>query len=59
MIRGDRPAEDKREMEMPRPLMERALAMLAFHIAEDRLTNVDQEALVLDLYRAMVSERFL
>lgn len=56
MIRGDRPAENKREIEMPRPMMERALALLAFHVAEDRLINVDQEALVLDLYRAMVSD---
>ncbi len=57
MIRDDRPANRTEEIEIDPAILSRALGLLRFHVAEDRLINVDQEALVRDLYFAMTSDR--
>lgn len=49
----DRPAHEI-ELKMQEALKLNALAFLRFQIAENHLVNVDQDELVLDLYRLMV-----
>lgn len=52
---ADRPAEKNEGV--PPAVMREALHMLRFHVAEDRLINVDQEGLLRDLYLVMTATK--